>query len=100
MSNKIAALKEYKIFWDDISQKLNQLKGRFFVYLLLKGSEVIYVGRSRNLSCRLINHKYKKDFDIVYLAEFKTYSDLCKAEKKIIKHYSPVGNKLWVIYGT
>jgi hypothetical protein len=41
----------------EITQKLNKVKGRYFVYLLLKDDEVIYVGRSFNLSCRLRWHK-------------------------------------------
>ena len=88
------------IDWDDITQRLNELKGRYFVYLLLKNEDVIYVGRSFNLSCRLSWHKYRKDFDKVYLAEYKTYDECCQAEKQITKYYSPVENKLWVNYGT
>ena len=88
------------IDWDDITQRLNKLKGRYFVYLLLKNEDVIYVGRSFNLSCRLSWHKYRKDFNKVYLAEYKTHEECCQAEKQITKYYSPVENKLWVNYGT
>jgi len=84
----------------EITQKLNKVKGRYFVYLLLKNDEVIYVGRSFNLSCRLSWHKYRKDFNEVYLAEYETYAECCQAEKQITKYYSPVENKLWVNYGT
>ena len=84
----------------EITQKLNKVKGRYFVYLLLKDYEVIYVGRSFNLSCRLSWHKYRKDFKEVYLAEYETYAECCQAEKQITKYYSPVENKLWVNYGT
>ena len=84
----------------EITQKLNKVKGRYFVYLLLKGDEVIYVGRSFNLSCRLSWHKYRKFFENVYLAEYETYAECCQAEKQITKYYSPVENRLWVNYGT
>lgn|SRR5690554_3971021 len=84
----------------EITQKLNKVKGRYFVYLLLKDDEVIYVGRSFNLFCRLSWHKYRKDFKDVYLAEYETYAECCQAEKQITKYYSPVENKLWVNYGT
>lgn len=88
------------INWGEITQKLNKVKGRFFVYLLLKNEEVIYVGRSFNLSCRLYWHKYRKEFDKVYLAEYKTYAECCKAEKKITNRlgrfdpYNPVSHIL------
>lgn len=88
------------INWNEITQKLNKVKGRYFVYLLLKNEVVIYVGRSFNLSCRLSWHKYRKDFDTVYLAEYGTYYECCQAEKQITKYYSPVENRLWVNYGT
>jgi predicted GIY-YIG superfamily endonuclease len=83
----------------EITQKLNKVKGRYFVYLLLNNNQVIYVGRSFNLSCRLSWHKYRKDFKDVYLAEYNSYYECCKAEKQITKYYSPRENKLWVKYG-
>lgn len=90
---------EYIISWAQITQKLNKVKGRYFVYLLIKQDEVIYVGRSFNLFCRLSWHKYRKDFKDVYLAEYETYNECCKAEKQITKYYSPAHNLLWVKYG-
>jgi predicted GIY-YIG superfamily endonuclease len=90
---------ELLISWSDITQKLNKLKGRYFVYLLLKDDEVIYVGRSFNLSTRLSWHKYRKDFKTIYLVEYKTYAECCNAEKQITKYYSPFENILWVSYG-
>ena len=57
------------ISWSEITQKLNKVAGRYFVYLLIKDDEVIYVGRSFNLSSRLSWHKYRKDFDTIYLVE-------------------------------
>ena len=88
------------ISWSEITQKLNKVAGRYFVYLLLQNDNVIYVGRSFNLSCRLSWHKYRKVFDRVYLAEYNNYEECCCAEKEITKYYSPSENKLWVIYGT
>ena len=88
------------IDWSDITQKLYKVKGRYFVYLLLKNDEVIYVGRTYNLLCRLSKHKYSKDFDSIYLAEYETYAECCHAEKQITKYYRPIENRLWVLYGT
>jgi predicted GIY-YIG superfamily endonuclease len=82
-----------------ITEKLVKVKGRYFVYLLLNNEEVVYVGRSYNLCDRLKAHKYKKDFNSVYLAEYNSYYECCKAEKQITKYYSPRENKLWVKYG-
>jgi len=88
------------ISWSEITQKLNKVKGRFFVYLLVQNDKVIYVGRSFNLSCRLSWHKYRKEFNEVYLEEYETYRECCDAEKQTTLYYSPEGNKLWVNYGT
>jgi predicted GIY-YIG superfamily endonuclease len=87
------------ISWSEITQKLNKVRGRYFVYLLLNNDEVIYVGRSFNLFPRLSWHKYRKNFKHVYLAEYETYAECCQAEKQITKYYSPVENRLWVNYG-
>ena len=88
-----------EISWSEITQKLNKVKGRYFVYLLLNNDKVIYVGRSFNLFCRLGWHKYRKDFKYIYLAEYETYAECCQAEKRITKYYYPTENKLWVTYG-
>jgi len=90
---------EATISWSEITNSLKKLKGRHFVYLLLKGSEVIYVGRSSNLYNRLVWHKYRKDFINIHLAEFKTHLDCRHAEKKIVKYYLPEKNIVWVKYG-
>jgi predicted GIY-YIG superfamily endonuclease len=82
----------------EITQKLNKVKGRYFVYCLLKGDEIIYVGRSINLACRLAWHKYRKDFTDVAISEYETYKECCKAEKQITKYYMPIENLLWVKY--
>ena len=92
-------LNEFKILKTDIIQKLNKARGRYFVYLLIKNDDVIYVGRSFNLFSRLSYHKYDKDFDAIYLCEYKTYLQCCFHEKQITKYYKPILNLLWVKYG-
>ena len=87
------------IFRSEITQKLNRVKGRHFVYILLDSNMVIYVGRSRNLSDRLHHHKHTKAFDSVNLYEYDNYNTCCIAEKELVKHYKPSLNKLWVKYG-
>lgn len=87
------------INWSDITHKIHKVKGRYFVYLLANGNNIVYVGRSFNLFCRLSWHKYRKKFSKVYLAEYETYKECCEAEKKLTKYFSPIENRLWVIYG-
>ena len=89
----------YTISRNEITQKLNRVKGRHFVYILLDNSIVIYVGRSRNLSDRLHYHKHTKDFNSINLYEYDAYDTCCIAEKELVKHYKPMLNKLWVNYG-
>lgn len=92
-------LLEVIIDWSEITQKLNKVNGRYFVYLLINDNEVIYVGRSFNLFCRLSWHKYRKHFDKIYLAEYQAYNECCQAEKILTQHYKPIHNRLWVVYG-
>mgnify|MGYP001571625471 CR=1 FL=1 len=39
------------------------------VYFLWKGSDLIYVGKSVNLVCRLLNHSRQRDFDSYSVVE-------------------------------
>lgn len=80
------------ISWAEITQRINKVKNRYFVYLLINKDDVIYVGRSFNLFSRLSWHKYRKQFDSVYLEEYKTYAQCCEAEKYLIKYYIPTEN--------
>jgi hypothetical protein len=82
----------HEICWAEITKRINKVKGRYFVYVLINKENVIYVGRSFNLYSRLCLHKYQKQFDSVYLEEYKTYAQCCEAEKYLIKHYIPIEN--------
>lgn len=93
-------MKQVKIEWSDITQKLNVLKGRFFVYALYDSNHVVYIGRTKNLSTRLQYHKYRKEFQNVILVECNTESYSAYLEKKLTQHYQPKYNRLWVEYGT
>jgi len=84
---------------EQITQKLRKVRGRYFVYILKNIDEVIYVGRSYNLACRLMWHKYRKDFNHVLIAEYSSYHECRKAEKVITKLLQPLENKLWIMYG-
>jgi len=82
----------FEICWTEITKRLQKVKGKYFVYLLISKDDVIYVGRTLNLYSRLCYHKYDKQFDSVYLEEYKTYPQCCQAEKYLIKHYYPIEN--------
>ena len=90
---------EYQIQWNDIRKVLGKVRGRFFVYMLIQNKQVIYAGRSECLYERLCQHKYKWQFDSVYLLEYYQYHECAQAEKKVILHYKPVNNRMWVLYG-
>ena len=63
-----------------------------YIYFLLSGEEVVYIGQTVNLHNRIKQHGYDKDFDRVF--EFKCEegsADL--VEKEFIQKYSPKYNK-------
>ena len=90
---------ECKIQWSDISKSLGKVRGRYFVYLLISDDEVIYAGRSQCLYERLSQHKYRWEFDSVYLLEYAQHHECAEAEKKVVLHYAPKENRMWVLFG-
>jgi hypothetical protein len=81
------------ILKSEINVGLIKLKGKYFVYHLIKDNEVIYVGYSKNIYKRSKEHKYQKDFDILLL---KPVDSLLKArilERADIFTLKPSGNK-------
>jgi hypothetical protein len=82
----------YYIWWDDINKKLENLNGRFFVYVLLLGDIAQYVGKSKRVYDRLYCHKYWIEFDIICLIEFDTATDIHECEKLLIKEFQPEYN--------
>ena len=80
---------EYSFEWEYITVCLITLKNRHFVYLLLDGDIPNYIGRTSNLYQRLITHKNHKQFNKIYLCEYKTKYQSIQAEKNLIRYYSP-----------
>ena len=81
------------IFWNEITSKLNKVKGRHFVYLLINDNKgVVYVGMSFNLCSRLYYHKYRKEFHKIYILEYETIYKCRDAEHNLIKYYNPLHN--------
>jgi hypothetical protein len=61
------------------------------VYFLLSDSEVVYVGKTTNLTTRVLSHSAQKDFDAVYYLPVKI-SELNDVERKYIKQLDPKYN--------
>jgi hypothetical protein len=89
----------YSINRNEITLPLMKVNGRYFVYILKKNEEVIYVGRTKRIYDRLVSHKSKKDFDKVALIEFIDEGHSRDCEYYLIKYYKPSLNKLWVTIG-
>jgi hypothetical protein len=70
-----------------------KIRYRNFVYMLTLNDKVIYVGRSTNLRHRLNGWNRCREFDKVYLCEYLTHKENCKAERYYINHYNPSYNK-------
>lgn len=68
---------------------------QYFVYVLLKGSEVLYVGYSFNIKTRVAHHKYRKLQDhsvLVYCGERRRFAQFVEA--LLIKKLNPIQNKM------
>lgn len=63
-----------------------------FVYFLLKGDEVVYVGQTRNGMARPLSHKANKDFDSIYIMPCDEKM-LGIVEGQYIVKYNPMYNK-------
>ena len=75
------------------SKLLRQYKKANFVYFIIEGQQVIYVGSTTNISTRISQHKKDKVFSNVLLIKYDTYENMYFAEKAIINSFKPVRNK-------
>ncbi len=74
---------------NEITNKLNQVNGCSFNYILCLENEIVYIGYSSRLCMRLHQHKYDKDFDKVILIELTDKKAARLLEKNLIKQYKP-----------
>ena len=74
---------------NEITNKLNQLNGCSFVYILGLENEIIYIGYSSSLCMRLFQHKYDKYFDTIIVIEMTDKKAARLMEKTLIKQYKP-----------
>lgn len=87
----------YTIGKKEISES-QKLYGRFYVYFLLKDREVIYVGYTKSIYNRFLQHnansyECRKDYDSAILFEYKTLDEAKFYEKQYISLYKPKMNK-------
>ena len=72
-----------------IGTTLTGLAGRNFVYQLLRGVSIVYIGHTRSLYSRMVAHKYSVDFDKVIIHEFDCVTQCRECERNLIKLIRP-----------
>ena len=77
---------------NEITNKLNQVNGCPFNYILVLGNEIVYIGYSSSLCMRLHQHKYYKDFDRIIVIEMTDKKAARLMERTLIKQYKPKYN--------
>ncbi len=65
---------------------------RMFVYFLIRGNEIVYIGQSINIHKRLNDHKRDKSFGSIYLIEIIEWLDSSLIENLAISHFNPRHN--------
>jgi len=73
----------------DITVKLKELKGIYFVYSLIHNKEVVYVGCSRNIYKRFKAHRYHKPFDKIDMFSMATQKQAKIKERELIVKHMP-----------
>jgi len=63
------------------------------VYVIYKKSDIIYIGKSKNIKKRIDQHKADKDFDKVKSIIFKNESYIDIYEPYLINKYKPILNR-------
>ncbi len=75
-----------------IGKCLKKFTGRYFVYLVYRGGDVVYIGSSKNIYKRFKQHKYMKQFDLIEVIPADDMRDALSIERKMIFKYKPVEN--------
>jgi predicted GIY-YIG superfamily endonuclease len=77
---------------NEITIRLNKIKGYYYNYILGFKNEIIYIGYSSNIYMRLLQHKYYKKFDKIILMEMTNKKSARLMERTLIKQYKPKDN--------
>jgi hypothetical protein len=73
------------------NQSFNKYKGKHFVYVLENNGEPIYIGHTKNVYTRLVDHKMTYNFTNFWLFEYDKKIILEK-ERAWIKLFQPTFN--------
>ena len=76
---------------EDFNYSFTKLKAIHYVYILEKDNSQIYIGHSKNIYSRIVQHKMSFDFDTFYLIEYDHYNVL-NVEREWIKLLQPKYN--------
>lgn len=69
----------------------------YYVYILLKDKNPIYIGSTKNVSIRISQHRKTKDFDNFYvLSSYSNKKDSLIAENSLIRFVSVFGDDKWL----
>lgn len=76
-----------------VSNKINLVKN-MTIYFLIKGNEVVYVGRTKRFYDRILSHTQgDKEFDSYYIIQIYDESLYVDLERYFIFKYKPRYNK-------
>ncbi len=69
----------------------------YYVYILLKDKNPIYIGSTKNVLIRIKQHRKTKDFDKHYvLSHYTNKKDALIAENSLIRYISVFGDSKWL----
>lgn len=84
---------------EDFSKKIDPyklerhtIKEGCCVYYLFRGIEIVYIGSTYNLNCRLSSHSKTKDFDSYSFTSVREWNQFDLEAREILK-YKPIFNK-------
>jgi len=77
---------------EEITSKLIELKGIYFVYYLLNAGEMVYIGCSKNIYKRFKEHKYQKQFDSIEMFSMPSQRQAKEKERGLISLHKPGQN--------
>lgn len=82
----------------ETNPELLSLRGKFFVYFLIKKSDIIYIGSTTDIQKRICTHKSSfwsnKWFDLFRVMECKNEKEMHLYEKRWIELFKPERNKI------
>ena len=76
---------------------IKKTKDRFFVYILMKENNIVYIGRTKNIKNRLeIHDRSNRDFNKIVITENINQTENIEKEKRYIKYFKPIYNHFYI----